>query len=306
MKLLFFLIFLLLNMNSSCQNNSHMDCKKLTPEEKYVIENKGTERAFSGKYYKFDELGVYVCKKCGAKLYNSENKFESGSGWPSFDSPIKGAVKEIPDKDGIRTEIVCVNCGGHLGHVFYGEGFTEKNARHCVNSISLDFNKVDSTEIAVFAGGCFWGVEYYFENLDGVISTDVGYTGGNTENPSYKDVCYNNTGHSEAIRIVFNPKKVSYEELARLFFEIHDPTTIDRQGPDVGNQYRSVIFYLSETQKTISENLISELKSKGYNVVTQLVPLKKFYIAEEYHQSYYMKKGSLPYCHKKEDRFNLH
>lgn len=111
----------------------------LTPDEAYVIEQKGTERAFSGKYYNFYEEGTYACKKCGVKLFESGAKFNSGTGWPSFDDAVQGAVEEVPDSDGMRTEIICAHCGAHLGHVFRGEGFTDKSTRHCVNSISLEF-----------------------------------------------------------------------------------------------------------------------------------------------------------------------
>jgi methionine-R-sulfoxide reductase len=120
-------------------STSQKETKQLTPEEKHVIEDKGTETPFTGKYFAFWQKGTYVCKRCGAKLYRSENKFEANCGWPSFDDEIPGAVKRTPDPDGMRTQIECANCGGHLGHVFIGEHFTEKNTRHCVNSISMDF-----------------------------------------------------------------------------------------------------------------------------------------------------------------------
>jgi len=215
--------------------------KELTNEEKRVILNKGTELPFSGKYYNFHERGTYVCKQCGTPLYFSEAKFDSGCGWPSFDEEISGAVRRLPDVDGRRTEIVCAKCGGHLGHVFTGEGFTPKDTRHCVNSISMDFvpeDKQEETEVAIFAGGCFWGVEHLMQQQPGILSIEVGYIGGSTENPTYREVCSHTTGHAEAVRIVFDPKKVSYTTLAKLFFEIHDPTQSDGQGPDLGDQYR--------------------------------------------------------------------
>ncbi|MCK5086715.1 MAG: bifunctional methionine sulfoxide reductase B/A protein, partial [Melioribacteraceae bacterium] len=219
---------------------------------------------------------------------------------PSFDDEIDGAVKRIPDADGRRTEIVCSNCGGHLGHVFLGEKFTEKNTRHCVNSISMNFTSSDKeaiSERAIFASGCFWGTEYHFQKVEGVISTKVGYTGGHIENPTYKQVSSGSTGHAEALEVIFNPEKVSFEQLAILYFETHDPSQINRQGPDIGEQYRSEIFYLSEDQKKISEKLIAVLKDKDIDVVTKLTPAGKFWEAEEYHQDYYNKTGGSPYCH---------
>jgi peptide methionine sulfoxide reductase msrA/msrB len=279
-----------------------MKYNKLTPEEERVILHKGTERPFTGKYDDFNEKGTYICKRCNAPLYKSEDKFDAHCGWPSFDDEIPGAVKRVPDPDGMRTEIICNNCGAHLGHVFTGEGFTDKNTRHCVNSISLVFvpakkKSEKTTELATFAGGCFWGVEYYFENTKGVLSTTVGYTGGHKDHPTYKEVCSGTTGHVEAIEIEFDPTVVSYEDLAKLFFEIHDPTQVNRQGPDVGYQYRSMVFYHNEKQKAVTEKLIKILKDKGYDVATEVVAASKFWPAEDYHQDYYQKNGKEPYCH---------
>jgi len=289
-----------------------MEFKKLTPEEENVIVNKGTERPYSGKYESFTGKGTYVCKRCGAPLYRSEDKFDAGCGWPSFDDEIPGAVKKQTDADGIRTEILCARCGAHLGHLFKGEGLTPKNTRHCVNSISMDFipatsqtavKQQSATDTAIFAGGCFWGVEYYMMKIKGVISTTVGYTGGHTENPTYEQVCAGNTGHYEAIEVVFDPSKTTYEDVAKLFFEIHDPTQWNHQGPDRGEQYRSAVFYRNQNQKDITEKLISILKKKGYNVVTEVKPAGKFWKAEDYHQDYYNHKGSEPYCHGYVQRF---
>jgi peptide methionine sulfoxide reductase msrA/msrB len=278
--------------------------KELTPEEKRVIIDKGTERPFTGKYDKFYDKGTYHCKQCGAALYESDSKFSSGCGWPSFDDEIEGAVKRVPDKDGRRIEIVCANCGGHLGHVFKGEGFTPKNTRHCVNSISLEFKAAKPvTKMAYFAGGCFWGVEHLFEKQEGVIEARSGYMGGRTENPSYQDVSYKNTGHIEVVEIEYDPSKVSYETLAKLFFEIHDPTQKNGQGPDIGEQYLSVVFYNDDDEKQVAEKLIGVLKAKGYDVATTLRKKEPFWIAEDYHQNYYKKTGKQPYCHAYTKRF---
>ncbi|MBN2682900.1 MAG: bifunctional methionine sulfoxide reductase B/A protein [Bacteroidales bacterium] len=284
--------------------NKNMTYKQLTEEEKKVIIEKGTEKPFTGVYTDYFEPGIYECKQCGAELYNASSKFHSGCGWPSFDDEIPGAVKRIPDADGRRTEIICANCGGHLGHVFVGEGFTEKDTRHCVNSISLNFKPIENNlDTAIFAGGCFWGVEYYFSNLPGVKATEVGYIGGNKSNPTYEEVCSGTTGHLEAIRVVFDKEKTSYEDLAKLFFEIHDPTQTNGQGPDIGNQYLSAIFYNSDKQKEVSEKLIKILEEKGLDIATKLNPASKFWPAENYHQQYYDKKRGVPYCHAKTKRF---
>lgn len=279
--------------------------RELTPEEEAVIVHRGTERPFTGEYLHHDEAGVYTCRRCGAELYRSTDKFDSHCGWPSFDDEIPGAVERIPDPDGIRIEIRCANCGGHLGHVFIGEGMTPKNTRHCVNSISLDFvpegeessATEEGYERAIFASGCFWGVEYQFKQKEGVISTTVGYTGGHAEDPTYREVCSYTTGHAEAVEVIFDPDMVTYEELAKLFFETHDFTQVNRQGPDIGDQYRSEIFYLNDEQKEIAESLIVELTDMGYDVATRVTEASEFYPAEDYHQDYYAKTGGTPYCH---------
>jgi peptide methionine sulfoxide reductase msrA/msrB len=302
-KILFVLSFTILIIGV-VKGEKKMENKKLTKEEERVILKKGTERPYSGKYYNFKEEGTYVCKQCGTPLYKSDDKFDSRCGWPSFDDEIKGAVERVPDADGTRTEIICANCKAHLGHVFLGEGFTDKNTRHCVNSISLEFVPMNKKyEQAIFASGCFWGTEYQLQKKDGVIETTVGYTGGHKENPTYKEVCTGKTGHAEAVLVVFDPEKVSYEELVKLFFETHDPTQIGGQGPDIGDQYRSEIFYFDDNQKRVAEKVIKLLKDKGLNVVTKLTKATKFYKGEDYHQDYYSKTGGIPYCHGYIKRF---
>ena len=277
----------------------------LTEQERRIILEKGTEKPFTGKYCDHFEKGVYVCRQCGAELYRSDSKFRSGCGWPSFDDEVPGAVKRQPDADGRRTEIICAACGGHLGHVFAGEKHTPKNVRHCVNSVSLVFRPPAqaATEQAIFAGGCFWGVEHHLQQVKGVVSVTSGYTGGTATNPTYEQVCSGKTGHAEAVRVVFDPKRVKYEQLARLFFEIHDPTQLNRQGPDVGSQYRSAVFFLNDQQKQVAEKLIAQLRANGYKVVTQVLPAGPFYPAEDYHQDYLTKHPDRPTCHVRVARF---
>ena len=316
MRNILFLACLVITVSGCAQNKQPMaqntneptnpNYRTLTKEEEEVIVYKQTERPFTGKYDNFYEEGTYVCKRCGAELYRSKDKFNAACGWPAFDDEIKGAIKRVPDPDGMRTEIECANCGAHLGHVFNGEGLTPKNTRHCVNSISLDFkpvsfNNAATYDTAIFAGGCFWGVEYYMHKIDGVISTEVGYTGGHTEHPSYKNVCTHTTGHAEAVRVVFDTQKTDYEKVAKMFFEIHDPTQVDGQGPDIGDQYRSEVFYRNDSQKEIAEKLISILEQKGFKIATRVDPATAFWKAEEYHQQYYEKEGAntlLPWIYK--------
>ena len=284
-----------------------MKYNKLTPEEERVILQKGTEPPFSGKLNKHFEKGTYICKRCNAPLYHSGDKFESSCGWPSFDDEIPEAIARVPDADGRRTEITCKQCGAHLGHVFIGEELTPKNTRHCVNSLSLSFLGFQPdvpTETAYFAAGCFWGVELLFRDLDGVLSTRVGYMGGHTDRPTYQDVSGGRTGHAEALEVVYDPAKTTFETLARFFFEIHDPTQVNRQGPDIGDQYRSAIFHTSEEQKQTGQKLIQLLEKASLHVATRLEKADTFWEAEDYHQDYYIKTGKQPYCHFYSPKFD--
>ena len=282
---------------------------KLSDDEKYVLINKGTQRPFTGKYTDEKSNGVYTCKLCGAELYKSSDKFDSHCGWPSFDDAIEGAVKQVPDADGRRVEIVCANCGGHLGHVFKGEGYTPKNTRHCVNSISLNLKpqkieKDSSLSYAYFAGGCFWGVEYYLEKLDGVKAVYSGFMGGHVKNPGYYEVVGGKTGHLEAVEVIYDSSKISYKKIAKTFFEIHDPTQINGQGPDIGSQYLSAVFTSDEKEINTVKELIEELDENGFDVATKILPKAEFYKADEGHQNYYNKKGTRPYCHGYTKRFD--
>jgi peptide methionine sulfoxide reductase msrA/msrB len=267
--------------------------------ERFVLFEKGTEPPFSGEYTDHFEKGIYVCRNCGIPLYNSSDKFHSGCGWPAFDDEIPGAIKKQLDQDKIRTEILCSYCGAHLGHVFYGEGFTKKNVRHCVNSVSLVFvpeGQKPPVDRMFFAGGCFWGVEHLFKQLEGVLDTRVGYMGGKRKNPTYEQVCTGLTGHYETVEVIFDPKKIDEESLVKYFFEIHDFTQEDGQGPDIGEQYKSVIFYTNERQREVAERIKDQLSQK-YRVTTQIKKASDFWLAEDYHQDYYAKTGKTPYCH---------
>ena len=280
--------------------------RKLTSEEKRILIDKDTEPPFSGKYNDFFETGTYHCKRCNTPLFHSEDKIKTSCGWPSFDDEIPNAIKRTPDPDGRRTEIQCARCNAHLGHVFQGEGFSKKNARHCVNSLSLTFvpnNKKNDKANAYFAGGCFWGLEYYFTKVEGVISVMSGYMGGQKKNPSYGNVSTGKTGHLETVQVTYNPSKVSFKKLAKFFFEIHDPTQSSGQGPDIGEQYTSAIFYQTEEEKKIVLRLIDTLKKKGYDVQTKVLFASRFWEAEEYHQHYYERHNKKPYCHKYQRRF---
>lgn len=306
MKFTYLILFLLFFISAQAQIAQPWAkaLEQLTPEEKNIVERKGTERPFSGKYVNTDSHGVYRCKVCNSPLYRSDDKFQSHCGWPSFDDAIAGAIKQQKDADGMRMEIVCAKCGAHLGHLFEGEGYTSKNKRYCVNSLSLNFDANKSSyKHAYFSGGCFWGVEYYLEKLKGVIEVNSGFMGGSVENPSYQEVVGSKTGHLETVEVLYDPALISYEDLAKTFFEIHDPTQKNGQGPDIGDQYQSAVFVSDDNERDTIEKLIALLRSKGYDVATKIMQQKSFYRAEEYHQDYYRRNKKEPYCHARIKRF---
>lgn len=278
----------------------------LTPLAQRIICDKATEYPHTGAYNQVMTKGTYLCRRCGLALFRGSSQFSSGCGWPSFDADITEAVKKIPDSDGRRTEILCARCDGHLGHVFSGELHTPNNLRHCVNSASIDFvadSQVLDTEEAILAGGCFWGVDHFLKLISGVLRVEVGYIGGSTADPTYDQVCQGNTGHYEAVRVLYDQEKTDYHSIIKRFFEIHDPTQKSGQGPDIGQQYQSAVFYYNQEQLAEAETLVQLLQKNGYQVVTRLLPMQTFWPAEEYHQEYYAKHHQTPYCHQPVNRF---
>lgn len=273
--------------------------KTLTSKQYRILRKSDTERPFTGKYNMFFEDGTYLCAACGASLFNSESKFDHGCGWPSFSAAIDSSRVEFHEDNSMfmkRIEVRCSTCGSHLGHVF-DDGPAPTGDRFCINSAAMEFKPTEVEKSiqqakATFAAGCFWGVEHNFRKIEGVLSTRVGYTGGDVKNPTYKLVCTGTTGHTESIEITFDPSSVSYKELLGRFFSLHDPTQINRQGPDIGTQYRSVIFYHSLSQKKEAETFIRELEGSNRfrkSIATKIAPADIFYEAEDYHQDYYEK-----------------
>ena len=270
----------------------------LTSQEKYILNEKGTEVPFSGIYNDFFEAGVFTCRACEAPLYESNTKFNSGCGWPSFDDEIDGAILRSEDLSTgrLRTEICCSKCNGHLGHVFHGEQITDKDTRHCVNSLSIRFKPYSHLERATFGRGCFWYIQKIFAETKGVYLTSVGYMGGATDNPTYQDVYKGDTNHAEVVDIYFNPDVVMYPDLLHIFWQSHDPKNLDKKVLENSNQYRSVIFYYSDEQKKMAEESIRERSENYSNIIaTQLAEASNFYRAEEYHQDY-LNKNNLSDC----------
>jgi peptide methionine sulfoxide reductase msrA/msrB len=307
--------------------------RRLTHDQFRILRNQDTERPFCGTLLDNKKEGVYCCAGCGLPLFASNSKFHSGTGWPSFFQPIAAENVEERTDNGIgmqRTEILCVRCGGHLGHVF-DDGPRPTGLRFCLNSESLTFTPATglaaladpaaeqpgraatqsavtkdgksahwpaTTATAVFAGGCFWCTEAAFEQIKGVLDVQSGYAGGSKETARYERVSGGDTGHAEAIRITYDPKRISYDQLLDVFFDAHDPTQLNRQDNDAGTQYRSTIFYVNEIEQRAAQAKIKQLtaaKAFPRPIVTTLEPVKEFYPAEEYHQDYARRHPDQPY-----------
>ena len=275
---------------------------KLTPAQVHVTQKAGTERPFCGTLLDNKRDGAYHCIVCDLPLFASMNKFDSGTGWPSFYQSFDPQhITRTADNSlgALRTEISCARCDAHLGHVF-PDGPPPTGERHCLNSEALTFVDTDPSAraTAYFAGGCFWGIEHYFQQGPGVIDAQSGYMNGSLDNPDYRAVCTGNTGHAEAVRVIYKPSIVSYERLLQAFFDMHDPTQINSQGPDRGTQYRSGIYTVTDEQTAAAKAFIATLNASDQldrPIATEVKPAEEFFIAEEYHQDYIDKTGRV--CH---------
>lgn len=289
---------------------SDAEWKKVLPPDLYAVAREAdTERAFTGTMWNSETKGTYYCAACGYRLFKSEQKFTSSCGWPSFfEQENKNSVVFKDDNSyGMRRiEALCGRCNSHLGHLF-DDGPEPTGKRYCMNAISLDFapDRIEAsenkgnTESIVLGGGCYWCVEAVYEKLEGVNKVVSGFAGGTVANPSYEEVCSGNTGAAEVVQITYDKTKTNLDEIFKVFFTVHDPTTLNRQGADVGTQYRSVIFYATEEQKKAAESIITELNNGNVyrnKIVTTLEPFKAFYKAKEYHQNYYENNKDQPYC----------
>jgi len=299
---------------------------KLTPLQYKVTQENGTETPFDNAYWDNKEPGIYVDLISGEALFSSTHKFKSGTGWPSFYRPLEESnIVEKADRGvwGTRLEIRSLMGDAHIGHVF-NDGPAPTGLRYCMNSAAMKFIpvadmaqagyeeylyvftsettdvSVPDKEIAYLAGGCFWGMEQIIRKIPGVLDTDVGYTGGRLDSPTYTDVKKGKSGHAESVKITFDRNRLSYEQLLGYFFRMHDPTTLNRQGNDVGDQYRSSIFYLSESQHRVADSVVAKINAShkwSKPIVTEVMKAGEWTDAEDYHQDYLVVQPDGYTCH---------
>ena len=314
----------LLGCTSFAESPKESDLRsKLTPLQYKVTQENGTESPFQNEYWDNKAPGIYVDLISGEALFSSTHKYKSGTGWPSFYRTLDDAnIVEKADRGiwGTRSEVRSLMGNAHLGHVF-NDGPEPTGLRYCMNSAAMKFIPVSEMstegygeylylfessvaapdkEIAYLAGGCFWGMEQIIRKIPGVLDTEVGYTGGRLDSPTYADVKKGKSGHAESVKVVFDRNKLSYEELLGYFFRMHDPTTKDRQGNDVGSQYRSAIFYLTESQHRVADSVIAKVNASGKwssPIVTEVVKAGEWTDAEDYHQDYLVIQPDGYTCH---------